>query len=140
MNVLLDTNIWISGLLWGGNPRKIINLAEHQEIAVYTSLPLLDELRITLTYPRFRERLQQMEITVDYLMTQVNNITELCQLIALDNIPKLRDPNDQIVLETAVTMPVHLIISGDLDLLVLREFQGRQIVTPSQFLERYQQT
>ncbi|MGK7933180.1 MAG: putative toxin-antitoxin system toxin component, PIN family [Microcystaceae cyanobacterium] len=140
MNVLLDTNIWISGLLWGGNPRKIINLAEHQEIAVYTSLPLLDELRITLTYPKFHHRLQQMTITVDYLMTQVNNITELCQPIALDNIPELRDPNDQIVLETAVTIPVHFIISGDLDLLVLREFQGIQILTSSQFLERYQQT
>ena len=140
MNVLLDTNIRISGLLWGGNPRKIINLAEHQEIAVYTSLPLLEELRIVLADHTFAHHLQQMGITVDYLMIQVNNITELCQPTALGNIPNLTDPNDKIVLETAVTIPVDFIISGDLDLLVLREFQGIQIVTPSPFLERYQQT
>ncbi len=149
MNVLLDTNVWISGLLWGGQgpPRTIINLAEHQEITVYTSSPLLEELRIVLAYPKFRHRLQQMTITVDYLMIQVNNITKLCQPTALGNIPNLTDPNDKIVLETAVTIPVDFIISGDLDLLDLdlsdldlldlREFQGIPIVTPYQFLELY---
>jgi len=38
MRILLDTNIWISGLLWGGNPRKIIQLAENETINLYTSL------------------------------------------------------------------------------------------------------
>ena len=34
MKVLLDTNIWISGLLWGGNPRKIIQLAVEEQIVL----------------------------------------------------------------------------------------------------------
>ena len=73
-------------------------------------------------------------------MREVNQITEVCKPISLDNIPKLRDPKDKIVLETAVTIPIDSIISGDLDLLVLREFQKILMVTPSQFLERYQKT
>ncbi|MBE9051206.1 putative toxin-antitoxin system toxin component, PIN family [Nostocales cyanobacterium LEGE 11386] len=47
MKILLDTNVWISGLLWGGNPRKIIQLAEEELITVYTSLSLFQELEET---------------------------------------------------------------------------------------------
>ena len=44
MKVLLDTNIWISGLLWGGNPRLIIQLGVAQEVIIYSSKLLIDEL------------------------------------------------------------------------------------------------
>ncbi len=37
MKTVLDNNVWISGLLWGGNPRSIIELAEQNKIIIYTS-------------------------------------------------------------------------------------------------------
>ena len=60
MNVLLDTNVWISGLLWGGNPRKIIQLAEQEQITIYLSLPLFHEIEETLNYPKLQVRLQAL--------------------------------------------------------------------------------
>ncbi|MGF1591335.1 MAG: putative toxin-antitoxin system toxin component, PIN family, partial [Pleurocapsa sp.] len=51
-----DTNIWISGLLWGGNPRLIIQLGVAQEVIIYSSKLLIDELQATLAYPKLQRR------------------------------------------------------------------------------------
>jgi uncharacterized protein len=138
MKVLLDTNIWISGLLWGGNPRKIIQLGVTKQIVFYSSRLLIDELRLTLAYPKLQRRLAKLEITAEELLIEVSRITHLSQPIPFSSIPELRDTNDKIVLETAVSVPVEIIISGDEDLLILGEFQRIPILTTKQFLENYQ--
>jgi hypothetical protein len=138
MKVLLDTNIWISGLLWGGNPRKIIQLAVANQIVLYSSKPLIDELRATLAYPKLQRRLAKLEITAEELLIEVSRITQLSQPFALFSIPELRDAKDKIVLETALSVPVEVIVSGDDDLLILIEFQKIPILTTKQFLENYQ--
>ncbi|PSB06757.1 putative toxin-antitoxin system toxin component, PIN family [Pleurocapsa sp. CCALA 161] len=138
MNVLLDTNIWISGLLWGGNPRKIIQLAITKQIVLYSSKLLIDELRLTLAYPKLQRRLATLEITAEELLIEVSQITQLSYPVHLFTIPELRDPKDKIVLETALSVPVEIIVSGYKDLLILREFQKIPILTTKQFLENYQ--
>ena len=60
-----------------------------------------------------------------------------CQPISLSTVPELRDPKDKIVLETALSVPVDVIVSGDEDLLVLGEFHKIPIVTTKQLLENY---
>ena len=45
MKILLDTNIWIFGLLWGENPRRIIQLAVSEQIVLYSSKLLIFELQ-----------------------------------------------------------------------------------------------
>lgn len=101
MKVLLDTNIWISGLLWGGQARDIILLAQQNKIVIYISSPLLDELEKTLKYAKLERRLTQLEITRDEILEEVRKITLLCQPKPLSSISDLRDPQDKIVLETA---------------------------------------
>jgi uncharacterized protein len=138
MKVLLDTNIWISGLLWGGNPRLIIQLGVAQEIIIYSSKLLIDELQATLAYPKLQRRLDKLEITSFELLVEVARITKLSEPVSLSSVPELRDPKDKVVLETALSVPVEVIISGDEDLLVLGEFQKIPILTTKQFLENYQ--
>ena len=138
MKVLLDTNIWISGLLWGGNPRKIIQLAIAEQILLYSSKLLIDELQATLAYPKLQRRLKKLEITAEELLVEVYRLIQLSQPILLSNIPDLRDSKDKIVLETALSVPVQIIISGDEDLLVLGQFQNIPILTTKQFLDNYQ--
>jgi putative PIN family toxin of toxin-antitoxin system len=138
MKVLLDTNIWISGLLWGGNPRRIIQLAVAKQIVIYSSSLLIDELQATLAYPKLQRRLEKLEITAEELLVEVSRITQLSQPVCLSSIPELRDPKDKIVLETALSVPVDVIVSGDEDLLVLGEFHKIPILTTKQFLENYQ--
>ena len=138
MRVLLDTNIWISGLLWGGNPRRIIQLAVSEQIVLYSSKLLIEELQTTLAYPKLQRRLEKLAITAEELLVEVARITQLCQPVTISDLSQLRDPKDKIVLETAVSVPVEAIVSGDEDLLILREFQQIPILTTKQFLENYQ--
>jgi uncharacterized protein len=138
MKVLLDTNIWISGLLWGGNPRRIIKLAVSEQIILYSSKILIDELQATLAYPKLQRRLEKLAITAEELLVEVAGITQLSQPVTISELDQLRDPKDKIVLETALGVPVEVIVSGDEDLLILGEFQQIPILTTKQFLENYQ--
>ena len=138
MKVLLDTNIWISGLLWGGNPRQIIQLALSEQIVIYSSKILIDELQATLAYPTLKLRLEKLAITAEELLVEVAGITQLSQPVTISELDRLRDPKDKIVLEMALGVPVEVIVSGDEDLLILGEFRQIPILTTKQFLENYQ--
>ena len=138
MKVLLDTNIWISGLLWGGNPRRIIQLAVSEQIVLYSSKLMIDELQATLAYPKLQRRLEKLAITAEELLVEVAAITQFSQTATIPDVSQLRDPKDKIVLETALAVPVEVIVSGDEDLLILKEFQRIPILTTKQFLENYQ--
>ncbi len=52
MRVLLDTNVWISGLLWGGMPNQVVRMARSGQITAIVSIEILTELRNTLGYPK----------------------------------------------------------------------------------------
>jgi putative PIN family toxin of toxin-antitoxin system len=136
MKVLLDTNVWLSGLLWGGNPRKIIQLAEQEKVTLYSSLLLFQELEETLSYPKIQRRLTMLGMTANELLSKVRLITKFYHPQPLSLIPQLRDPKDKIILETALAIPVDTIISGDLDLLILGQFEQIPILTASDFLQR----
>ncbi|MEM8779216.1 MAG: putative toxin-antitoxin system toxin component, PIN family [Cyanobacteria bacterium P01_G01_bin.49] len=83
MKVLLDTNIWISGLLWGGNPRRVIQLAMSEQINLYSSKALINELQATLAYPKLQRRLKKLEITAEELLVEVAQITQLSQPVPI---------------------------------------------------------
>lgn len=48
MKVVLDVNVWISGLLWGGVPGKILKLAKNQKITIFASQKILADIEDTL--------------------------------------------------------------------------------------------
>ncbi len=136
MKIVLDVNVWISALLWGGIPGKILRLARSQQVKIFTSEALFLELETTLRRVKFESRLQQRGYTVEYLMSVAKAFSESCPTEALD-IPELRDPKDIKIIETALAGDVEAIITGDLDLLVLTEFNAIPILTPQEFLNRY---
>ncbi|MEH1776662.1 MAG: putative toxin-antitoxin system toxin component, PIN family [Nostoc sp.] len=51
--------------------------------------------------------------------------------------PQLRDLDDTVILETAMAANAEVIITGDLDLLVLTAFNAISILTPQEFLNWY---
>lgn len=71
MRVVIDTNIWISGLLFGGNPQKIIELAQSKKITIICSIPLLDEIINTLNYQKLQKRLAKLEVTPESLLSKI---------------------------------------------------------------------
>ncbi|MEH2388632.1 MAG: putative toxin-antitoxin system toxin component, PIN family [Nostoc sp.] len=69
-------------------------------------------------------------------MNATKDVLEFCPTISVD-APQLRDPKDTVVLAAAVAANAEAIVTGDLDLLVLIEFNGIPILTPQDFLSRY---
>ena len=53
--------------------------------------------------------------------------------ISTINLPELRDPNDNMILGTAIAADADAIVTGDLDLLVLQEYEGIPIATAREF-------
>ncbi len=58
MRLVLDTNIVISGLLWNGPPRRLLDAAISGTVDIYTSAVLVTELRQALAYPKFTRRME----------------------------------------------------------------------------------
>jgi uncharacterized protein len=79
-----------------------------------------------------------LAITAEELLVEVAGITQLSRPVTISELDQLRDPKDKIVLETALGVPVEVIVSGDEDLLILGEFRQIPILTTKQFLENYQ--
>lgn len=128
MIVVLDTNLIISALLSPqGTSAKIINRWEAGKFDVAVSDPLLDELERALGYERINKYFRG---------TFIMHLREIAILvkpqISLEVITE--DPDDNRLLECAVTSGSSYIISGDQHLLDLKEYQGIQILSPAGFI------
>ncbi|HEY9602734.1 MAG TPA: putative toxin-antitoxin system toxin component, PIN family [Allocoleopsis sp.] len=123
-------------ILWRGTPTQILDLAANQQIQVFASEPLLAELRDVLSRPKLQPRLQALQVTVDDLLAVVIDLVELCSLQTV-NVPQLRDPDDLIILATALAANADAIVTGDRDLLTLSEVESIPILTPMEWLSRY---
>ena len=136
MRIVLDVNVWISGLLWRGVPGRIFDLAEERQIAIFISEPILKDVKEILGRNKLRARIQSLGITVEDLLVTVEQLSELCPTTSVD-VPHLRDPDDAVILAAASAAEAVAIVTGDLDLLVLAEFNGIPILTPQDFLSCY---
>jgi putative PIN family toxin of toxin-antitoxin system len=57
VRLVLDTNAAVSGLLWHGNPGKLIDAAQSRIPDLYTATPLLAELHGVLGREKFTKHL-----------------------------------------------------------------------------------
>jgi putative PIN family toxin of toxin-antitoxin system len=136
VKVVLDTNIWVSAVIWGGVPDQILLLRERQLLTIAMSQQLLNEIEATFNKKKLQPKLKDLNLTIS---TLINLIRESVVLYPIEEISvaELRDPDDNIVLATAIAAGADAIVTGDRDLLVLGEYQGIQIVTAQDFLRQY---
>jgi hypothetical protein len=128
VTVVLDTNVVVAALVAEGLCREVVHRAVRMRI-VASSARLMDELEATLR--RKFAVTPAARAFLEALHQQVPLVEPL-------TLPKAmcRDPNDDMVLATAVAAQANLIITGDHDLLVLKAYQGIEHVSPRRFLER----
>lgn len=124
--VVFDSNIIISGFLFGGHPARLLEFALDNSIHAFTSLPILDEVRDVLQRPKFGLSSEQALTLIEELHDLCNVVTPTKRIRAIS-----ADPDDNIILECAQEANANLIISGDSHLLDLGEWKGISIVTPS---------
>jgi len=135
LRLVLDTNIVVSALLWGGVPYQFIRAATEGDIALFTSGALLAELHEVLARPHLIERLTRYRITPEQATARYGELAQCVQPTAAPRVVP-NDPDDDQVLAAAVTAQADLIVSGDRHLLRLGSYQGIAIVTARQALER----
>lgn len=132
--VVFDTNTLISGLLWDGNEARVIEKAENKEIRLFISPELIEELEGVLKREKFCKRLEGKEYTVDKAVSKIALIATLIKPTRKINVIK-EDPEDNRVLECAVSAKVDVIVSGDSHLLDLKDYSGIDIITASEFIK-----
>jgi len=135
MRAVADTNTVISGLLWQGPPRQVLDAAREGRIELYTSAALLAELEEVLVREKFARRLELARISVRELVTGYAALANLVEPIAIPPVIA-EDPDDDAVLACAVAAQAETIASGDSHLLKLKDYQNIPILTAAEFLAR----
>jgi putative PIN family toxin of toxin-antitoxin system len=126
---VLDTNVFISAFVFGGNPRRVVQLAEFgafrlavsKAVQLETERVLLEKFR----WPRARMAEACEPVWDVAAMTEPRTV-----------ISASRDDDDNRILECAIDARAAAIVTGDQDLLRLDPFRGIRIVTPADFLRR----
>lgn len=135
MRLVLDTNTALSGLLWDGPPCRLIEAAEGEVAALFSSVALLTELRTVLSRAKFTRPLARRDLNVAGVFGYyVALVTIVAPALITPTIT--HDPSDDAVLAAALGAGADLIVSGDAHLLNLKSFQGIEIVTAAAANER----
>lgn len=112
---LFDTNIWVSALLNpSGLPARLVDHWVMGHVSVVTSLPLLEELRDVLSRPRLRRKYTIHDRDVTDLLRLLAARTVLVPVTG--RVAVCRDPDDNLVVETAIAGGASAIVTRDDDL------------------------
>lgn len=131
VKVVLDTNIYLSGIIFGGNSRHILDLVIEKRIAVFISPVILLEIS------------QKLERKFGWNKEQVITAIKIVSKTAFLVYPNQKlhvvkaDKNDNKIIEAAVESGANFIITGDKHLLQIKKYQEIKIISPSQFLSNY---
>ena len=135
MKVVLDTNIWLSGIFWQGNPYKIIKLGEQRKIEIIISRGIIEEIIEVLNRDsRFQRFIKNRKVSISDLIKTTLYIATLIETKTKINVIKEVADDDRI-LEAAVDGKADYIISGDRHLLDIRKFNEIKIMKANEFLE-----
>lgn len=125
MRTVFDTNVFIAAALKGGFARDILEFAETTNlITILTSEEILLELRRKLL-----AKFDESESNVNFFIEKIRSITEVVKITEKISIIT-RDPQDNKILECALSGQANLIVSSDQDLLKLKVFKGIGIIHP----------
>lgn len=127
--LVLDSNVIIAALVFGGKPREILELAVRGLVDIAISDDILEEIRGVLGGKKF----QYPARIVRALIIEIEDLAHLVQ--PKEKIEAIADdPEDNRVLECAVESGASVIVSGDSHLLTLQNYGRIKIMNPDEFL------
>lgn len=130
--VVFDTNIYISAIIFGGNPRQCLELARTREIELITSRTILLELATKLR-DKFLWKESEIKEVVEGIGMFAKIISPKHKVFVIKN-----DPSDNRILECAQEAKVDYVVSGDKKhLLVIGKFKNIPIISAKGFLDKY---
>jgi putative PIN family toxin of toxin-antitoxin system len=132
MRVVLDTNVFISGVFFGGPPHRILQGWRDGRVKLVLSPEILDEYRRVAA-----------ELKTQFPAVDLTAILELLMVAAemhqVEPLPEAvcADPDDDKFLACARASGSRLIVSGDKHLLDVAGYQGIEILKPRPFVDKY---
>ena len=134
MKIVLDTNVWLSGIFWDREASKIIEKAGKKDIQIIISEDILSEIINVLNREsKFQKYLFNLRLSIEDILRTALSISTLIETKNKLDIIKA-DPKDNIILEAALEGKSEYIISYDNHLLNMIEFRGIKIISPVEFL------
>ena len=133
MKIILDTNVFISGIFWSGIPHKILKAWANGQITLIVSQEILDEYHrvaniLTHKYPN---------IDLHGFMQLLLYKVEVVATIKLEE-QICREQDDDKFIACALSSDAKIIVTGDADLLECTAIQDKiTIITPSNFFHNY---
>jgi len=130
MRIVIDANVLVSGAFWGGVPSQVLALWAHDRVDVLISESILDEYARVLKEIGHKAKAPDLAHQWSQFVGQHGTLIDV-----RSSIRCCRDPYDDQYLACAADGDADYIVSGDRDLLDLKQFIGIPIITPRKFVE-----
>jgi len=139
---VIDTNVIISAIAFGGTPREVLNLAITGKILNYFSEDIIDEIEEVLERHKFgydklkiKAIVHELELISEYI-----NPERIADAMTYTN-QSMQDYDDNYIIACAFAAQAGYLVTGDSDLLVLKEDlrQRLKILTPREFIRDFKQ-
>lgn len=132
MRVIVDTNVFVSGVFFAGPPYAILDAWRRGQLSFVVSLEIMDE------YRRVAHELAQEFPAIDP-GPPLELLAIHAHVVAAPPLPApvCTDHADDMFLACAVASGTRIITSGDKALLRADGYKGVEVLTPRAFLEKY---
>ncbi len=134
MKVILDTNVLVSGIYFGGVPGQIVDAWSEDVLSLVLTPGILEEYArvghdMAARYPDGRKAFASM-LEILAVHSRILNASPLPSRVS-------SDPDDDKFLAAAVASGVRVLISGDRHLLDVSGWRGIEVLTPRQFVRQH---
>ena len=135
MRVVLDTNVWVSGLLVPqGKAGKIIDAWHQGHLSVVVSQPIFQEIERVLLYPKIFKRLKWDIVKIKHYINMLSLLTEEVDVKKCSVIVQ-KDFDDSLILETLIVSQADYLVTGDMVLLEL--YNDYPIISVAEFCQKW---
>jgi len=127
MKAVFDTNVLVAAFVTEGVCAKLLGRARRKQLDLVISLFILKEFENVL--------LKKFSASKEQIRTATKLISEAAQIVSHESMVSgiCRDPDDDQILSCALSAEADYLVTGDMDLLELKEFHGIKILTPGAF-------
>ena len=135
MRIVVDTNVIASAVYFGGKPYDLLKLIMEEKVSAIASKEIVDEYeeilaRLQHKFPKLSKSIPFQEIVGKLTVIKVSSDIRICR----------DSEDDKFISDKFISCAVDgrciYIVSGDNDLLSLKDYDGIEIITVAQFFER----
>lgn len=131
IKIILDTNLWISFLITN-KLKQLDDLISNKKIRLIFSNELLEEFIDVANRPKFKKYFSQKDI--EKLLKYFDQYAEFIEVKS--DVKICQDIKDNFLLNLSIDAKADYLITGDNDLLILKEINSTQIITYTEFLNK----